>query len=58
MSHDLCMVHIEAAGDRRLTHGAFDVTVGPLVNLWGFGPDGEDRIPSDEAHRSGATLRR
>ncbi len=22
------------------TDGAFDVTVGPLVNLWGFGPDG------------------
>ena len=22
------------------TQGAFDVTVGPLVNLWGFGPDG------------------
>ncbi|GAA0686491.1 FAD:protein FMN transferase ApbE [Marinobacterium maritimum] len=22
------------------TNGAFDVTVGPLVNLWGFGPDG------------------
>ena len=23
-----------------LSGGAFDVTVGPLVNLWGFGPDG------------------
>lgn len=22
------------------TSGAFDITVGPLVNLWGFGPDG------------------
>ncbi len=22
------------------TNGAFDVTVGPLVNAWGFGPDG------------------
>ncbi|MEE9339255.1 MAG: FAD:protein FMN transferase [Methylococcaceae bacterium] len=22
-----------------LTNGAFDVTIGPLVNLWGFGPD-------------------
>ncbi len=30
--------------------GAFDVTVGPLVNLWGFGPDKElETIPSDEA---------
>ena len=23
----------------RLTDGAMDITVGPLVNLWGFGPD-------------------
>ncbi|WP_241235056.1 FAD:protein FMN transferase [Amphritea opalescens] len=28
--------------------GAFDVTVGPLVNLWGFGPDGRIiRAPAD-----------
>jgi thiamine biosynthesis lipoprotein len=27
--------------------GAFDVTVGPLVNLWGFGPDGRpEEVPS------------
>ena len=24
----------------RLTGGAFDVTVGPVVNMWGFGPSG------------------
>jgi thiamine biosynthesis lipoprotein len=30
-----------------LSNGAFDVTVGPLVNLWGFGPQHrEGRIPS------------
>jgi len=29
------------------SEGAFDVTVGPLVNLWGFGPDFHpDRIPA------------
>lgn len=28
--------------------GAFDVTVGPLVNLWGFGPIDVDETPSDE----------
>ena len=29
------------------TGGAFDITVGPLVDLWGFGPAGErDRLPS------------
>lgn len=25
--------------------GAFDVTVGPLVNRWGFGPDGRPQAP-------------
>ncbi|WP_026973225.1 FAD:protein FMN transferase [Aliagarivorans marinus] len=31
------------------TVGAFDPTVGPLVNLWGFGPEGRpETIPSDE----------
>lgn len=31
------------------TDGAFDITVGPLVNLWGFGPDGPKSLdgPSD-----------
>ncbi len=29
------------------TDGAYDVTVGPLVNLWGFGPDKRpDKVPS------------
>lgn len=26
------------------TQGAFDITVGPLVNLWGFGPEQRERI--------------
>jgi len=31
------------------TDGAFDVTVGPLVNLWSFGPeDQQQRIPTDD----------
>lgn len=29
------------------TEGAFDPTVGPLVNLWGFGPNGERTSPPD-----------
>lgn len=36
--------------------GAFDVTIGPLVNLWGFGPNAiPERVPSPdsiEAHRA------
>ncbi len=32
-----------------MTAGAFDITVGPLVNLWGFGPqDTRDEIPARE----------
>ena len=32
------------------TDGAYDPTVGPLVNAWGFGPDAsQNRAPSDEA---------
>ena len=31
-----------------LTGGAFDVTAGPLVNLWGFGPEQRFSVP-DEA---------
>ncbi|MFO8141126.1 MAG: FAD:protein FMN transferase [Marinobacter sp.] len=31
-----------------LTDGAFDVTIGPVVNLWGFGPDARPtEVPSD-----------
>ncbi len=32
----------------KTTRGAFDVTVGPLVNVWSFGPDPKTgRVPSD-----------
>ncbi len=50
VSADLCK-KIEASQSlSRLTDGAFDITVGPLVNLWGFGP-GEmiDEPPGDDA---------
>lgn len=34
----------------RRSDGAYDVTVGPLVNLWGFGPDPtKNRVPDDTA---------
>lgn len=48
VSDDLATVLAEAQRISRLTDGAFDVTIGPLVNLWGFGPekkDGDD-VPS------------
>jgi thiamine biosynthesis lipoprotein len=29
--------------------GAFDITIGPVVNLWGFGPDGRpEQMPGDD----------
>ncbi|MFI8417572.1 FAD:protein FMN transferase [Serratia sp. NPDC078593] len=38
----------EALRINRITDGALDVTVGPLVNLWGFGPEGRpDKVPSE-----------
>lgn len=38
----------EALSISQLSGGAFDVTVGPLVNLWGFGPDHRpSRTPSE-----------
>jgi len=39
-SAELRMVIRTAQEISALSGGAFDVTVGPLVNLWGFGPDG------------------
>ena len=34
----------------RKSEGAFDITIGPLVNLWGFGPEfRSDQIPDEEA---------
>jgi len=37
----------EAIRLNKITEGALDITVGPLVNLWGFGPgDRPEQIPS------------
>ncbi len=41
-------VLIKALEIWRLSVGAFDVTVGPLVNLWGFGPEGNRTVPSEK----------
>jgi thiamine biosynthesis lipoprotein len=37
----------EARRMHKLTGGAFDITVGPLINAWGFGPG--DRLEVDSA---------
>lgn len=43
-SDHLLYVLVLAKEIAEYTNGAFDVTVGPLVNLWGFGPDRNIRI--------------
>lgn len=39
VSPDFAFVVEEAIRLNKITEGALDITVGPLVNLWGFGPD-------------------
>jgi FAD:protein FMN transferase len=41
VSADMADVVAAAQQLAEMSGGAFDVTVGPLVNLWGFGPTGE-----------------
>jgi len=46
----LAEVVAEALEVSRLSDGAFDITVAPAVNLWGFGPGGPDRrVPDDRS---------
>lgn len=48
VSPELAYVMSEALAFSELTEGYFDVTVGPLVDLWGFGPQRVPvRVPSD-----------
>jgi FAD:protein FMN transferase len=43
VSPELATVAVEARRVSEITGGAFDVTVDPLVRLWGFGPQGRGR---------------
>lgn len=47
-SPDLIEVVSEAQRVARLSDGAFDITVGPLVDIWGFGPSGVTETPSED----------
>ncbi len=50
VSAELQQLVDEALRLSMLSNGAFDITVGPLVNLWGFGPEPRrDQAPSDAA---------
>ena len=49
ISADLYRVLMMAMRVNQQSRGAFDVTVGPLVNLWGFGPNkSQDQVPEKE----------
>lgn len=47
LSSDTISVIAHAQRVSEETGGAFDITVGPLVNAWGFGPGGRVTPPSD-----------
>ncbi len=49
VSPDTAQVVAASLEVSRITEGAFDITVGPLVNLWNFGPDHRPvGIPTEE----------
>ncbi len=53
ISPNLLAVLEEGRAIGALSDGAFDITVGPLVNLWGFGPEhAADAVPPPEAVRA------
>lgn len=48
VSKELAEVVKTAQQVNQITDGAFDITIAPLVNLWGFGPDKQaDVVPTD-----------
>ncbi len=50
VSHEFCDMVDAALAVGKATHGAFDITVAPLVDLWGFGPrESNFEVPTDEA---------
>ncbi len=49
VSPELMDVVTEGLRVSELSGGAFDITVGPLVNVWGFGPDPRREEPPGDA---------
>ena len=48
VSEEMAYVIDKALLLSRMTGGEYDVTIGPLVNLWGFGPGKrEDKVPTE-----------
>lgn len=56
MSSGLAKVMNEAFRLGDITQGKLDVTVGPLVNLWGFGPDlRPEKVPTEAEQQQART---
>lgn len=49
MSQELALVMNAAADVNAASQGRFDTTMGPLIELWGFGAPGQTALPSDAA---------
>ncbi|MBO9467115.1 FAD:protein FMN transferase [Tropicibacter sp. R15_0] len=49
MSQELAQVMNAAADVNAASQGRFDTTMGPLIELWGFGAPGQTALPSDAA---------
>ncbi len=48
VTQDVLQVFLLAQQVSEASDGAFDITVGPLVNAWGFGPEGGPETMPDE----------
>jgi len=48
VSPDLVEVVVEARRVAELSDGAFDITIGPLIDAWGFGPAPVTQPPDEE----------
>lgn len=57
VSKPLFQILVKSGEITRLSGTAFDVTVGPLVNLWGFGPEERDQNKPDAATLAEARAR-
>ncbi len=56
LGKDFQIVLEHALNLAKKTEGVFDPTIGPLVNLWGFGPTGERKVPAKEAIEKARSL--
>ncbi len=57
LSSDFYTVLVEALSVGEKAGGAYDITVGPLVSLWGFGPGGTVISPPEEAELAAVAQR-